>query len=239
MGCQDHLTHDVSSINRAVGIYGQIPNQSRHGRQSLRMNAILRFFDAYQAFCFRIFRQYREGKEAQGTVRNRTRRELPATGFSHRKRQKFTYVVQHHIDAGHGHKLRQSRRYSRDHAAVRTFRLLQPIQRGSKVSTVVGNDSRISSEAIGSTHGARFEREQPPFLHLSTCCKDCGCSNRVGRADNCSWRQASRGSLAWAPRSTVLMHDDLRHPVRALFGRDISCLCEPSISNRLVPEFRL
>ena len=238
MGCQNYLAHDVSRIYRIVDIHSQIPDQPCHGGQSLGMNAILRFFDTYQALGLGIFGQYGKGKEPQGAVRYCVRRELLASDFSNRKRQKLTNVISYNIDAGHGHKLGQPRRYSSDDTAVIAFRLLQPIQRGGKMSSVVGNDRRVSSEAIGSTHSARFEREQPPFLHLSSCGKDCRSGNRIGRAYNRSWRRASRGSLAWAPRPTVLVHDDLSRPVRTLLRRDISCLGESPISNRLVPEFR-
>ena len=159
MGCQDYLTHYVAGINRVVDIHGQIPNKSCHGSQSLGMNAILRFFDTYQPLGFRIFGQHRESEESQGAIRYCIRSKSLASRFGDRQREQFTNVVTNNIDACHGDKLGKSRGYSRDNAAVRTFHLLQPIQRRGKMRSVVGNDSRISSEAIGATHGARFERE--------------------------------------------------------------------------------
>ena len=238
MRCQDDLAHDVFRIDWTVYLHRQVPNQSSHGRQSLGMNTVFRLFDTYQTRGFRIFGQYRQRQKSQGAIRNRIRRELLAIHFSHRESQKFTNVVPYDIDDGHRHKLRKPRRNSRDGAAVRIFLLLQPIQCGGKMRSIVGYDSRISSEAIGSTHGARFERKQPPLLHLSACGEYCRSRNRIGRAYDRSRRRASRGSLTGASRPTVLMHDNLCCPVRPLLRRDIAGSGEPSISNRLVPEFR-
>ena len=158
MGCQDDLTHNVSGINRIGDIHSQVTDKPCHGRQSLGMNAVLRFFYTYQTIGFRIFGQHRERKKPQRAVRNRIRRELLTAGFGHRKRQQLTNIVAYDVDAIHGHEFSQPRRYSCDNVTVSTIHLLEPIQGGGKMRPVVGDDRRISSETIRPTHGAWLER---------------------------------------------------------------------------------
>ena len=64
MSCENELAHDVAVSYLAVGIDRQVPHESFHRWQSLRMDAVLRFFDAQHAASLGIFRQDREGEEA-------------------------------------------------------------------------------------------------------------------------------------------------------------------------------
>ena len=64
MSGENELTHHIAVSNRAVGVDGQVSHEPFHGWQSLRMDAVLRFFDTEHASGLRIFRQDGKGKKA-------------------------------------------------------------------------------------------------------------------------------------------------------------------------------
>lgn len=166
MGGKDDLTHYVPRIEWTIDIHGQISNQHRHGRQPLGVNTILRFLDANQPVDFRILGQNRERKKTQRAVRYCARRKFLASGFDDREGEQLARVVENHIDAGYGDQLRESRGYSRGNVAIGTFQFLQPVESRSEVSAIVRNDDRVPGNSVRPAHGTRFQREQPPLLHL-------------------------------------------------------------------------
>ena len=236
MGGENYLPHYVSRIERTIDIHGQIPNKRRHRGQSLGMNTVLRFLDADQAVDFRVLSQHRQGKKPQSAVGYRACRKFLASRFDYRERKQLARVVKNYIDARYGNEFRQSRRYSCDHVAIGTFQPLQPIEGCGEVGAVVRNDDRVSCNAIGPAHGAGFQREEPPFLHLSACRENRRGGDRARCTHDRSRRRSSRCSVPGTSRTTVLMDDNLGNSIFARFGRDVPGLGESSILDRLVSE---
>ena len=95
----------------------------------------------------------------------------------------------------------------------------------------------ITTQAIRTAHGTRFQGQQAPALHLPPCGKDCRCRNGIGCSNNRS-RSATSGSfLSGSSGAAVLVNDDLRFFTIAVFGRNISSFCESMVLYCTISEF--
>ena len=232
MSGENELAHHIVVFNRAIGVDRQVPHEPYHGWQSLGMDSILRFFDTEHASGLGIFRQNGERKKAQGAVRYGACREALATRFRDRYAEQLTDVISYHIDIGHRHEFRESCGYTSDNVTVVAIQTLQPVERSRKVRAVVRYGAGVSSETIRAPHRARLERKQPPLLHFAASGQDGRRRYRACSAHDRSRRGKCRSSLSGAPRSTVLMNNDLRCAAIRPLGRYVARLGETSIPDR-------
>ena len=233
---ENELAHHIVVSNRAIGVDRQVPHEPCHGWQSLGMDSILRFFDAEHAAGLGIFRQNGERKKAQGAVRYGACREALATRLRDRYAEQLTDVISYHIDIGHRHEFRESCGYTSDNVTVVAIQTLQPVERSREVRTVVRYGGGVSSETIRAPHRAWLERKQPPLLHFAASGQDSRCGYRACSAHDRSGRGKCRSSLSGAPRTTVLMNDDLRGAVLRPLGRNVTSLGESTIPDRRISK---